>query len=232
MKRIGIVAIIILMSSSLYAQKMSGGLFVGPNISWFGTDSKLANNDGVRLGYTFGAMADIKLMDNFAFSTAIRYNNVGGNINYVYGVKEFNRAELGDTTIFSSTNIKYKLDYIEIPIGFKGGTNEIGYITYFMKAGVTPGIRLKGKADVSVNSDDLISKEINLIQMGWHIGGGIEYSLSGNTRVIVELIYNGYIFDFDKTDVFSQTHILGVDTPTANSKIGVNNVMLLVGIKF
>lgn len=231
MKKIGLVICIMVFSTAIFAQKISGGLFVGPNISWFGTDSKHVNNEGIRLGYTFGAMIDYNMLDNFVLSTGIKYNNVGGNLKYKYGVKDFTRADLGDTTVMVSTNMKYKLDYIEIPIGFKGKTNEIGYMTYFLKAGITPGINIKGKADVAVNSDDVISKELRLFTMGWHIGGGVEYALSGSTRLIVELVYTGYIFDFDESDVFSQPYIGGT-TDTTNPTIGVNNLMIVFGILF
>lgn len=232
MKRTVIVGLILLMSTAMFAQKVSGGLFIGPNLSWFGTDSKLVENEGVRLGYTFGAMADYNLVDNFAVCLAIKYNNVGGNLKYKYGVNDFSREELGDTTITDPyRSMKFKLDYLEIPIGFKGETNEIGYMTYSLKAGITPAVRIKGKADVDVSSDDVVNDEINLFTMGWHIGGGVEYSLSGSTRLFVELVYTGFMLDFDKTEVFSEAYD-GANTSTSKPKIGVNNIMLTLGVLF
>lgn len=195
MKKIIIALSLFVLTGSAFAQ-ISGGLFAGPNISWFSVDSKMQNNEGVKLGYCFGAMVDYNISDNFVFNAAMKYNNVGGTMSYVNGAA----VNLYDSNIIDTIalgeNIKYDMSYLTIPIGFKGKTNEIGFLSYYMKAGVAPMIRLKTIADVTNDSDDLFTDNINLFNMSWYMGGGFEWALSGNTRFIAEIVYNGGIIDF------------------------------------
>ncbi|HQL69740.1 MAG TPA: outer membrane beta-barrel protein, partial [Bacteroidales bacterium] len=125
-----------------------------------------------------------------------------------------------------NSTVKFKMDYLEIPIGFKGKTNEIGYFTYFLKAGVTPGINIKARADITVGSNDIITEESKLFNMGWYLGGGFEWSLSGNTRFLTEVLYTGGILDTDKVEV------LKLDATSSNVKSKLNGITLRVGILF
>jgi len=84
-------------------------------------------------------------------------------------------------------------------IFLKGKTQEIGYITYFAKLGVNPSVALKTRADIDGDvtgapgkdlKDLNIKDNINPLSMGWHVGGGIEYSLGGTTSLIAELIFS------------------------------------------
>jgi len=227
MKKITIVMIALIISVASFAQKkVSGGLFVGTNLSWYSFDSRLVSNDGVKLGYQFGAMIDFNLIDNFALSTGINFNSMGGNQTYENGVHNFSRNDLADTTITGPNTISYKMDYLEIPFGFKGKTNEIGYFTYYMKAGVTPGINISAKADVTVNSNDIITAERKLFNMGWYLGGGFEWSLQGNTRFVTEVLYTGGIFDTDKTEVVRDNNT------SDNVRASLSSVALKIGILF
>ncbi|MGC9331356.1 MAG: porin family protein [Bacteroidales bacterium] len=203
MKKILIVSLLTIFSFSGFSQ-VSGGLFAGPNLSWFGVDSKIQSNDGVKLGYTFGAMADFPIFDNFLVTTAVKYNNFGGSMNYKNGaiVHLYDEAIPTLILIEKDKNINYNLNYLEIPVGFKGKTNEIGFMSYYMKAGVTPMFRLKSKADITADSGDLFLKNIGWFNFSWFMGAGFEWSLSGNTRFVTEIDYSGGIMNFIK-DKFS-----------------------------
>jgi opacity protein-like surface antigen len=238
MKKIIIALSLFVLTGSAFAQ-ISGGLFAGPNISWFSVDSKMQNNEGVKLGYCFGAMADFNISDNFVFTAAVKYNNVGGTMNYVNGAA----VNLYDSNIIDTImnkNIEYNMSYLAIPIGFKGKTNEIGFLSYYMKAGVAPMFRLKTIADIDGNSDDLFTDNINFLNMSWYMGGGFEWALSGNTRFIAEIVYNGGIMDFVRNkkgetleDVTVEVFEDGTQTPTSRDHVGkISSLSLKVGILF
>ena len=228
MKKIILISFSLLLIGNLFAQKLSGGLFVGPSMSWMSTDSKIVKTDGMKFGYNFGALVDFNLIDNFAISTGIQFNNLGGNLIYPYGAPPIQPKEGNKTdTLAAEGKMKYNLNYIAIPVGFKGKTNEIGYMTYFLKAGVTPLINIKTLGSFGEN-EKLMLKEINLFNVGWHIGGGIEYSLSGNTRILVEILYTGGLIDVDKTKVFDVPDM----TSTSNPRIALNDIHLKVGVLF
>ncbi|HOZ30890.1 MAG TPA: porin family protein [Bacteroidales bacterium] len=225
MKKIIVCIIATVLSGSIFAQKVSGGLFFGPTMSWMGTDSKTIDPDGMKFGYNFGALIDLNLIDNFAISTGIQFNKLGGNLNYVYTANKIITSE-GDT-VLNAGKTSYNLNYLAIPFGFKGKTNEIGYLTYFLKAGVTPLINIKTLGTIGTLEDVLLD-EINLFNMGWHIGGGAEYSLSGNTRILFEIMYTGGLFDVDKTTVYSNEG----HTAETNPKVTLSDIHLKVGILF
>ncbi|NLA23553.1 MAG: PorT family protein [Bacteroidales bacterium] len=224
--KINVVALIMLISFNSFAQKVSGGLFIGPNVSWYTLDTKVAQNKGVKLGYMFGATMDFNLVENFAISTGINFNSMGGSQWYEHGVHNLTRQDLGDISLGPSSTIKFKMDYIELPVGLKGKTNEIGYMTYFLKAGVTPGVNIKARADVTVDSNDIITAERKLFNLGWHIGGGFEWSLSGSTRLLTEVVYTGGILDTDKIEVLRE------DNTSTNVNSKLNNIALKVGVIF
>lgn len=229
MKKIILILISLFFFGNIFAQQaISGGLYIGPTMSWMSTDSKVADTKGMKFGYNFGALVDFNLIDNFAISTGIQFNNLGGNIAYKYGFTNLIPKEGAVIdTVFPGTKIKYNLNYIGVPVSFKGKTNEIGYMTYFLKAGVTPLINIKTLGSFGEN-EKLMLKEINLFNVGWHIGGGIEYSLSGNTRILVEILYTGGLIDVDKTKVFDVPDM----TSTSNPRIALNDIHLKVGVLF
>ncbi|HNQ68115.1 MAG TPA: porin family protein [Bacteroidales bacterium] len=229
MKKIIFCIIALILTGNIFAQKVSGGLFFGPTMSWMGTDSKTITTDGMKLGYNFGALIDMNLIDNFAISTGIQFNKLGGNINFVHGAYNVTPDEgSAYDTLVAGSVINYSLNYLAIPFGFKGKTNEIGYLTYFLKAGVTPLINIKTLGTIGSDENILLSDEIKLFNMGWHIGGGVEYSLSGNTRILFEVLYNGGLFDVDNTEVFSTA---ALDTKS-NPKVTLSDIHLKVGILF
>lgn len=236
MKRILLVLSAALFVVNISAQGFSGGLFFGPTTSWIATDSRTVNPEKVKLGYTFGATADIRVFDNFALSTGIRFNNIGGSMSFPFGAYDVKAMEvvLPDTLIPGSS-MNFNLNYISVPFGFKGKTNEIGYITYFLKGGATPMVNIKAKGDVGSMSDLVINDHVKLFNIGWHIGGGIEYGLSGSTRLLVEVIYTGGLFDFSSLNVFLSPP---PDSPTEdprdfiNPKTVLNDIHLKVGILF
>ncbi|HPX74968.1 MAG TPA: porin family protein [Bacteroidales bacterium] len=224
MKKIILILISLFFFGNIFAQQaISGGLYVGPTMSWMSTDSKVADTKGMKFGYNFGALVDFNLIEHFAISTGLQFNSLGGNITYD-GLTILTPKE-GQTkdTLNAGSKLNYRLNYIGIPVSFKGKTNEIGYITYFLKAGVTPLINIKTLGSYGEN-EKIMLKEINLFNIGWHIGGGIEYSLSGNTRILVELLYTGGLIDVDKTKI--------VYPQESNPRISLNDIHLKVGILF
>ena len=235
MKKIIVIALALILSSNIFAQKLSGGLFFAPTYSWLKSDSKTVTPEANRIGYTFGVIADYNLMDNFAISAGVRFNKTGGSLKYVYGIQNFEANEIDNSltdTLVAGTVINYNLNYIAIPFGFKGKTNEIGYLTYFLKAGITPLINTKAIADIgTLYSDEIISKEVGLFNMGWHIGGGAEYSLSGNTKILFEVIYTGGLIDFENPETFTSDYTSST-AATTNPTTTINDIHLKVGIIF
>ncbi|MBN2668551.1 MAG: PorT family protein [Bacteroidales bacterium] len=234
MKKLILVAIAIASFTISQAQKVGGGLEAGFNYSWLGTDSKKASVEKGNIGFTFGAFLDLNMSDNFTFTTGLNMVQYGGNIKYVDAINlTWDDAKY---TVAPDGIVKYKINYLEFPISLKGKTQEIGYITYFGRLGANPAIAIKTRAEVEgivvdeslvVQTDltDLNIKEnINFFNVGWHVGGGIEYSLGGSTAVIAEVMYSQNFLNIVKDNV----------TGISGNNVGINSSMIILkaGIKF
>ncbi|MEP7169437.1 MAG: porin family protein, partial [Bacteroidota bacterium] len=127
--------------------------------------------------------------------------------------------------IFGQAYYNYTIRYIEVPLTLKMKTNPIGYIRYYGQFGLAPGflIGAKGTEEHSDNKtlNDADAKErINNFNISLVIGLGIEYNLSGNTNLLLGVIYkNGF------SDVLNETKYL-------EGKANANTIGLTVGILF
>jgi hypothetical protein len=195
-----IVFIEILLFANMIAigaqQKLRFSVFANPCINWLSSDVKTIKGDGAAFGFDAGLTMDKFFASNYAFSTGVSIGSLGGNLRY--GNSTSFRTPLGDTAIPAGSSVKFKLQYITIPLGLKFKTNEIGYFTYFAHLGFTLQANIKAtgttSGSVHVLDNDNIGEEINFLNLGYHIGAGTEYSLGGNTALIIGITYtNGFI---------------------------------------
>jgi hypothetical protein len=223
-----------IMSAS--AQDFGGGFEGGFIYSWLNTNSKNASIVKGRMNFTYGAFLDRNLSDAFTFTTGINSNYLGGTVRYKDPIAlEWDEQEY---QISKEGEVTYRVQYLETPFSIKGKTQEIGYITYFGRLGMNPAIAIKSRADIkgtvinskneAVTGDDLldlnIKKNINFFNIGWHVGGGIEYSLGGSTSVIAELMFSQNFLGMTKNNITE---------PTGNDVKLTNSFMVLkAGIKF
>ena len=238
MKKFLVLIVIILSTLALSAQydqntraprkeKVSGGLYVKGGTSWLMSDSKsYFKNKGAKMTYGFGAIMDWRLTNNFSLNRAAGFTNLGGTANLKHGVEPFGDIDgnlIGDSIMH---NYRYSNSYIEVPIGIKGCTNEIGYFTYFLKLGVDPMVRIKSKMTLETKENFIITKNADLFNIGWFIGGGTEWTLAGNTRLLFELLYMGTLMDMDRIKSYKD------DNTTFNPSIKINEISLKVGVIF
>lgn len=218
-KRIAIYFALIFMSIPVFSQE-SGfrfGITADPVISWLNPDVSSVESKGNRLGFNIGLMVDRFFANNYAFTTGLSIHNAGGSL--LFKVPSSIRTNQGTVNLPENTKVTYKLQYLHIPVGMKLFTNEIGYSTFYGQLGFNTMLNIKatGISNVGGVDNDNISKEINLINLGYHIGAGVEYGIGGNTRLTAGLMYmNGF------TDVTNR----GAD------KVVLQNLMIKIGVIF
>ena len=245
MRKIFIICAVVLISAtSVFAQeatktqtknKIAGGLYLKGGISWLMSDSKsFLSNNKAKLTYGFGATMDWNFSQNFSLNITAGLCNLGGTTEFKYGLIDLKDIDgklipTSNDTSFAPHSYKYSTTYIEFPIGIKGCTNEIGYFTYFLKLGVDPMVRIKSKITPETKEVYIISKSTNLFNIGWFVGGGAEWTLAGNTKLLFEIGYFGTFFDFDKIESWK-----GEDKPEEkfNPAIKFNDISLKVGVIF
>jgi hypothetical protein len=180
------------------SQEIQIGLYSEPLISWFSSDTDHAANDGVRPGLAFGLTYDRYFARNYAFSSGISIINASGRLNYSDTI--LIRFKNSETELDAGDNITYRIQYLSIPLGIKLKTNQIGYLTFFANTGINPKVVIGGKGDIP--SQDIkkvnITEELRLFNLGYYITIGTEYSLGGNTAVVVGIGYEDNFMDVTK----------------------------------
>lgn len=181
-----LILLTFLMAASLKAQdgKRTRLAFVlSPQISWLNSDDASVDGNGNLFGYNFGVVMDRFFDTNYAFSTGLMVNTTGGKLKYpgAPDIEPFNAD-------YTST---YRLKYIEVPLSLKLITNEFRRSRYYGQFGLYTQYNIKTN-DGDGNS---ISKEVNFFDMGYQIGGGMEYSVGGSTYLMLGLIYSGGFMD-------------------------------------
>ena len=120
MKRILVMALLLVAFTSADAQKVGLGLTAAPGIAWLKPDTEGLEGDGSKVAFSYGIIFDYNFTDNYALASGIEVAYNGGKIIN----RDTSTSLTGEITTF-------KLQYIEVPITLKMKTNEIGYITYF-----------------------------------------------------------------------------------------------------
>ena len=230
MKKLLLIASFILGSLSIFAQEEPAfhfGVKASPSLAWLRSDTKGYASDGSKFGFSYGLITDFNFASKYAFSTGIDITYRGGKFKKVEKLKTIVNQ---DSVIETSTS--YVLQYLEIPITLKLKTNEIGSVTYYVQVGVAPGINIRARKNYASSTQTTVlgtkytttaeenkldaQNEINSLNLSMIIGGGVEYTLSGQTVLVGGIQFNnGFLDVFD-------------DTPKVNS----NYLALTLGILF
>jgi hypothetical protein len=188
MKKLVFSFLILFSINAVYAQKVQMGLKFNPHLAWVKSDNKvLVENKSINLGFSYGLILDYKFLDNIGLSfepthTLYNINSTGKDTNT--GVK---------------SELKWKIQYIEVPISLKMRTNQIKKMTYFAKIGIAALIKTSAKIN-----DEKANKNVNIFNFKMQLGGGIHYSLGGNTALLLGLTFHNGFIRFNKDDTFTE----------------------------
>jgi hypothetical protein len=193
MKKISLIAVLFLITSSAFAQ-WEIGIKITPSIatnrvvapSAFGfnaLNSKTRFGGGVIADYFFGA--------NYAFSTGLIYNGRGAGVSY-------NRP--GSTPVTRASD-EFSIQYLEIPFTIKLYTNEIATDTkLYFQAGGSLDPRISGKVNqekLDPVTNNKNTRRFNIADISVLIGAGAEMQLGESTRVFGGLSYHRGLLDID-----------------------------------
>jgi hypothetical protein len=143
---------------------------------------------------------DFYFAENYAFVLGVGINNLGGNLLYADSTEFSSKGE--SLWIEPGQTVKLNLQYIDIPIGLKLKTEELGYATYFLQLGFNPMINLNAKASSEEASFDKVDIKESIISfyLGYHVGIGVEYKLGGSTALIGGLRWSSGLTDVTDND--------------------------------
>ena len=221
------------------------GFQVSPTFNFIASDENDIKNNGTVVGLKLGMLGEYYFRENYAFTGGIGFAfNSGGKMLYdpegVYWSQSDHTVK-GDT-LTGGANLRYGVQYVEIPFGLKMTTRYFGQIRAFAEIPVfTIGVKTQARGDISgtsrttgdARSEDKIDikKEVNPLNLSWGLGGGAEYEISESTSIVAGLFYQQGFLDMtdkDGTD-FKNNEGSFVDD---DSKITLRNITLRIGVNF
>ncbi len=186
------------------------GFQVSPTFSWLAVNAdNQINTNGSNVGLRLSMNGEYYFRENYAFIGGLGFAfNQGGTLKHDIGGNFWPNSSLSnveannsDNALPDGVNLKYKLQYVEIPFGLKMRTNEFGYLRYFAELPVfTLGFNTQALGDISsaqnldTQGED-IREDVNLLNLAWNIGGGAEFSLNTSTTLLAGVYYGQGFLD-------------------------------------
>lgn len=165
--------------------KMRFNVHVDPQFAWLrSSDRDKIDPNGSIFHMQAGLQMDYYFQENYAFILGFGINNLGGNM--LYGDSAVYNSNNENVIITPGQQVKMNLQYLDIPLGLKLKTEELGYGTIFLQLGFNPMFNINAHVtseDGIYNKDDIISS-VNTFCLGYHVELGFEYRLGGNTAAI------------------------------------------------
>ena len=201
MRRILVTTLILGAFISIYAQNpIKFSVQVDPQFAWFNSDDNAVKPNGSIFHMQVGLQMDYFFAENYAFALGVGINNLGGNLLYSDSTEFSSKGEA--LLVEPGQSVKMNLQYIDIPIGLKLKTEELGYATFFLQLGFNPMININSKAstdDGAMDKED-IRENIHLFNLGYHAGIGLEYQLGGSTALVGGLRWSAGLTDVSDND--------------------------------
>ena len=217
MKRILVTVLILISLTALYGQRMRFSVHADPQFSWFRSDEEHVSPDGSIFHVQTGVFMDYFFAEHYAFALGLGINNMGGNLAYADSTMIISKGD----TLFAlpGQTLKHRLQYIDLPIGLKLKTEELGYTTIFFQFGFNPMVNINA---FSSSDDETFDREntrenMNIFNLGYHVGTGVEYRLGGSTALVGGLRWSSGLNDVTGND---------------DAKITMNTISIHVGIQF
>ncbi len=230
-KIVAIAALCLIGRSFISAQEtdLRFGFQVSPMFSSMGTSENNISGNGANLGLKLGMNAEIFFRENYAFITGIGFAfNSGGTLLHDQGGQIWTKTELPqnvDPTFLPGVDLKYGIQYVEIPLGLKFRTNEFGYLRYWLEAPVI-SLGFKSQANGAIeqtgtNEEKIdIKKEVGSLALSWGLAAGVDYSISSGTALVAGLGFQRVFTDVTR------------DVESDDSKAHINNIIIRLGVMF
>jgi hypothetical protein len=197
MKKISSILMLSFLSFSVWAQNspltnygFRLGLTATPTFGWIKPEQGKTN--GVGLGFSYGIMGDFNFAPNYSFSTALTINTINGKSTEI-NVAPYHLFSSSTNPV--SYDLKYRLQYVELPLTVKLKTIKEDGKRWYGQFGLSNSINISAKQDAvrgnaTVGDNQNISEYIRLYRAGLIIGGGGEFDISGNTSIMAGITFN------------------------------------------
>lgn len=212
MRKIVFAFLFVLSSFNLYAQndfKFRLGLTAHPNFGFLKVEN--GKDNGLSLGFTYGLIGDFEFAENYCLATGLTVTTINGK-GTILNLQPFHGVSAANTEY----NVKYKMQYIELPLSIKLKTEENNGTKWFGQFGLTNDFAIRAKQDVAAGKtiladDAKADKQTRFYRAGMIIGGGAEYRLNGKTSLVGGLTYNNGLTNIAKGGNTIRNHYVALN---------------------
>ena len=222
------ISLFFLFGASSFAQQSDAdqhkwrlGAYAAPSFHWFSARNKdLIKHKGVNFSAPMGLQGEYKLVSFVYVFTGISYRYTGANFQYLantqYVVDNNDQIQAyPDKTpneFYTLKNRSMRIQSIDVPMGVKLRTKDMGVWAIFGEIGLNHGFRVSSKSDdeVVINANQgkpLISKDVNtkndvfLYDLSGFIYFGAEFNLVAKWYLNFGLgYYAGFFNSMKKND--------------------------------
>ncbi len=204
------------------------GFNLSPTVSWLSPSVNKAKSDGILLGVKLRTMVEYYLSENYVLYSGFGLAfNQGGALVYPTGGKILT-GDFSDKVYYNlpdNSRVTYKLQYLEIPLGFRMRTKEIGSFRYTFQLPVfTLGLRMKARGNISgpdipSTKGENFSDVSSFFNFSYGFGAGMEYSYTEDLSFMFGLKYQQGVVDI-------------TDEASNNIKVTMGAIELQTGILF
>lgn len=200
-------------------RKMRLGFKLDPGVSMMRPQDDGVERNSGRFYFSYGVLADFFLDDqgNYALASGLQVSAMGSVLKYEMGK---------GLSAFRNSPSEYdlRLTYIEVPFTLKLKTDTESGIGIWGQFGGFAGFPVRARANVisglqRFDKQDVL-RDVNRLNAGMIIGGGIEYPLTETLTGVVGFNYQNGFIDVTRNSKWD------------DGRVNMNNFILRLGVYF
>lgn len=208
MKKTLIAIACLIFTINAFAQEKNGfrlGLTAHPNFGFIKAEGGKGN--GVNLGFSYGLLGDFNFAENYSFATGLTITTINGKSTEINPVQY---------TAAGTYDLKYMMQYIEVPLTVKLKTGNINDIRWFGQFGLSNGFRIGARQDAklggNVVADDINASDFtNFYRAGLIIGAGGEFNIDDKTSIMAGLTFNNGFTKLTENKYTVKNHYVAIN---------------------
>ena len=218
MKKTVIAILLMLFTINVYAQENAVanhgfrlGLTAHPTLGFIKAEGGKSN--GISLGFSYGLIGDFNFAENYSFSTGLTITTINGKSTEINPSQFMSIAAQNPSTAY---NLKYMMQYVEIPLTIKLKTTAINGVRWFGQFGLSNDVRISAKQDAESNGKEIVnnvnsSDWTRLYRAGLIIGGGGEFSVNDKTSILAGVTLNNGFTNIAKNSYSVKNHFVALN---------------------
>lgn len=186
------------------------GLTAHPNFGFLKIENGKSN--GTALGFSYGLLGDFNFAENYSFATGLTITTINGKGTHTTAPPMIEATQPANGTY----DVKYKMQYIEIPLTVKLKTGKLADLRWYGQFGLSNDIRIGAKQDISsptaVLADDVNAADwTRFYRAGLIIGAGAEYGIDDKTSVVGGISLNNGFTSIATGKKSVRNHYVGIN---------------------